>query len=687
MLIHGSSFRLPLADNSVHCAITSPPYWGLRDYGLAPMIFGGRADCRHVWDTVVKHRSSGGPQVEDSKSGKAVTSVAQAQQDSVSQFCQLCGAWLGSFGLEPTLALHVQNAVLVCREIKRVLRPDGTLWLNYGDSFATSRNGRSAADGKATGNDDRTFRDKPFSTVGEVRAKSLCGIPWRVVLALMDDGWILRAAPQWVKRNAMPESVQDRPGNAHEYVFMLTKSERYFYDISAVRRGKVDTETVRRHNTSKYPKGFTDETVFKVQGRETRRLLQQEQQFSERTALSVQDMRIGVRQEICEDGERGGGKEGQQQEIQSQRARKRILSDIQQIGQDERDTEAIQSDPRRSSLPRAIQKIGQEESGTKEVLREREGSGSDRQVSSNRKGAREFATGGTQASGKDEEYSKRLDDRAMEGNTREARGQVCDMRERGEANQGSYYPPEQGGASYSQQYSGPLPELQQQERRQIESGRALRTSDFFFDSLDAYIAHLQDIRDNGGLLLDSSGNPDAFVINPQPYKYAHYATFPPALIAPMIRASTSQKGVCPKCGAPWIRVKEPTPEYAELLGKDWADYDADATEGRGHSVSNQRPVKRNGASVTAAYKTTGWKPSCNCADNTPIPAVILDPFCGSGTTGFVAGQLSRRFIGIDLSARYLAENALPRSEGLTSLSTLKNIPAPDAQLALFTEAA
>lgn len=196
-----------LADESVHCCITSPPYWGLRDYGVA-----------------------------------------------------------GQLGLEPTLGEHIAKMVEVFREVRRVLRKDGTLWLNYGDCYATSVNGRSAADTKSLGNDDRTFRDKPFSTVGPVLAhnsgdkkrgqngkecyrpghearavaggylkpKDLCGVPWRVALALQEDGWWLRQDIIWSKPNPMPESIKDRCTKAHEYLFLLAKSERYYFDAKAI---------------------------------------------------------------------------------------------------------------------------------------------------------------------------------------------------------------------------------------------------------------------------------------------------------------------------------------------------------------------------------------------------------------------------------------------------------------------
>lgn len=167
-----------MADNSVDVVVTSPPYWGLRDYDVD-----------------------------------------------------------GQMGLERTLAEHMAAMVEVFREVRRVLKYTGVAWVNYGDSYAATVNGRSAAATKAAGNDNRTFRDKPFSTVGGVfKAKDLCMLPQRLFIALQEDGWFVRAVLPWVKRTAMPETARDRPANALEHVAMLTKSRRYFYNPDAVKR-------------------------------------------------------------------------------------------------------------------------------------------------------------------------------------------------------------------------------------------------------------------------------------------------------------------------------------------------------------------------------------------------------------------------------------------------------------------
>jgi DNA modification methylase len=142
----------------------------------------------------------------------------------------------GQIGLEETPQAHICVLLVVFAEVWRVLRDDGTLWLNYGDCYATAQNGRSAEEIKADGRDDRTFRDKPFSTVGGgFKPKDLLLMPSRIAIALQEAGWYVRSEIVWAKSCPMPESVTDRPTCAHEKIFLLTKRERYYYDAEAVR--------------------------------------------------------------------------------------------------------------------------------------------------------------------------------------------------------------------------------------------------------------------------------------------------------------------------------------------------------------------------------------------------------------------------------------------------------------------
>ena len=133
-------------------------------------------------------------------------------------------------GLEETLPQFINRLRTVFAEVRRVLRPDGVFWLNIGDGYTSGNRGWRAPDKK---NPARAMDVRPGTPDG-LKSKDLLGIPWRLAFALQDDGWYLRADVVWNKPNAMPESVKDRPTRAHEYMFMLTKDERYYYDRSAV---------------------------------------------------------------------------------------------------------------------------------------------------------------------------------------------------------------------------------------------------------------------------------------------------------------------------------------------------------------------------------------------------------------------------------------------------------------------
>jgi DNA modification methylase len=207
-----------MPSDSVHCVVTSPPYWGLRDYGTPPQVWGGSANCRHRW---------GGERT--------------AARHTQGAFCARCGAWRGSLGLEPTYQLYVEHLVAVLREVRRVLRRDGTLWLNLGDCYATGAGKAKRAGGGAQG---ERWQGPPGTQPNRIaqpglKPKDLTGIPWRVAFALQDDGWWLRRDHVWSKPNPMPESVRDRCTSAHEYLFLLTKAELYYYDAEAVKEPAV----------------------------------------------------------------------------------------------------------------------------------------------------------------------------------------------------------------------------------------------------------------------------------------------------------------------------------------------------------------------------------------------------------------------------------------------------------------
>lgn len=381
---------------SVHCCITSPPYYSLRDYGVD-----------------------------------------------------------GQIGLEETPEEYIAALVDVFSEVRRVMREDATLWLNLGDSYAATTKGSGGHNPKQDSNKGSWFEDRRSAIPGGLKPKDLMMMPARVALALQADGWWLRSAFPWVKANPMPESVTDRPSSSIEYIFLLSKSQTYFWDGDAVR---------------------TPQTV--------------------------------------------------------------------------------------GSLER-------------------------------------FAPGKAQ-------------------------------RPNGHKGDGEF-----GVRAYDTP-AGILP-----------NGRNRRNGDWWRESLDlaidAYrvqLAHMEHVRDNGGLLLGEDGLPLGLSIATEAVPFAHFACFPQALVEPLVRAGTSERGVCSECGAPWRRVVERRPMVI-------------ARSGRREAMGEQGRTQASGTMLEPVSSiTTGWAPTCICDAGEPVEAVVLDPFSGSGTTLLVAQRLGRRGVGIEIKAEY-----------------------------------
>ncbi len=220
-----------LPEKSVQCVVTSPPYWGQRDYGTTEFT-GGDPDCDHIAPV---NRTAAG--FNERYHGKKFATDKQGETPGayVGQ-CGKCGSEQinAGIGLELNVSEWVESMVQVFRGVRRVLRDDGTVWLNLGDKYTGSGPGGGGWNdpGRAIGN--RGFSDRSGSRTPGYKPKDLIGLPWRVAFALQDDGWYLRRDIIWHKPNPMPESVTDRPATAHEYIFLLTKKPKYFYDQDAV---------------------------------------------------------------------------------------------------------------------------------------------------------------------------------------------------------------------------------------------------------------------------------------------------------------------------------------------------------------------------------------------------------------------------------------------------------------------
>lgn len=228
------TFLKALPDESINCVITSPPYWGLRSYGSTPLVWDGDAEHDHIW----------GKHTQSPKGGRAgdTTDVGANRNDEannrnqpiITEFCE-CGAWKGELGLEPSLPMFLNHLQQIFTEVHRALTPDGSCWVNLGDTYAggngngyrqaLSKNNRSMSDRE---HENVVLRDMT-NRVDPVMAKSLCMVPERFAINMVDAGFILRNTIIWHKPSCMPSSATDRFTVDFEKLFFFTKSPRYYF--------------------------------------------------------------------------------------------------------------------------------------------------------------------------------------------------------------------------------------------------------------------------------------------------------------------------------------------------------------------------------------------------------------------------------------------------------------------------
>lgn len=231
-----------LEADSVQCVVTSPPYLGLRDYQTATWE-GGDATCDHKVQWESSLASSGLKRPGNANIGH--------RHEGYKHVCGRCGAKRidQQLGIEGSIDGYVENLVQVFREVKRVLRADGTVWLNLGDSYGGGGGYSPGSPSNATSLQSRNggSTTTPRKSAKGQSKKQLLGIPWRVALALQADGWYLRSAICWEKPSVMPESVKDRCTNCYEHVFLLTKAPKYFYDAAAIAEPSVSDRPGPEH--------------------------------------------------------------------------------------------------------------------------------------------------------------------------------------------------------------------------------------------------------------------------------------------------------------------------------------------------------------------------------------------------------------------------------------------------------
>ena len=480
-ILHGDCREVlrDLLAESVHCVVTSPPYWGLRSYGGDP----------------------------------------------------------GMIGLEPTFDEHLENLVAVFREVRRVLRDDGTLWLNYGDAYAANTKGVGGTNPGTHGvhqvTNPGSYIDGGFKLNHGLKPKDLMMMPARVAMALQADGWYLRSKIIWAKPNPMPESVTDRPTSAYEELFLMTKSGSSLFwthrAYDGVRSQPAPDYVWRNRDTG-------EETPVEPSGwRETPSEKDPKQKLWRRVNLW----------------------EGHDYFYDAEAVRTPISeSTIERYGDDPASAwkEQTFTDVKKGRSPGKLREI------TGQYAKPYEG-----------QGGKDFTETGAQD-------ARSTKSRIVEG-----------------------------------------------VRNGTITGANLR---------------------------------NVWTIPTHSYKDAHFATFPPALVEPCIKAGTSERGVCGECGAPWARDVETSGSGGNK------GCNASIPPGAKNPVGYAR---LGGGAYIASRETVGWSPTCEHKAAT-VPAVCLDPFAGSGTVGQVALSHGRSFIGVEINPEYV-EMGKRRTESAAPLFT------------------
>lgn len=585
-----------LPNNSVQCCVTSPPYFGLRSY-----------------------LPSGHPDK------------------------------LLEIGNEKTPAEFVATMVEVFREVRRVLRGDGTVFLNLGDSYAVQ--GGKGAQGKTSQRQGQknaitqTHLKNRTPPLG-LKPKDLIGIPWMVAFALRADGWWLRSDVIWAKPNPMPESVTDRPTSAHEHVFLLTKNARYFYDAEAVREGAesnrpdMATKSIRTgsahlqqgavaSNHEKPDKqrghgrrhaGFNDrwDKITKYEqcsmGRNLRSVWTIATQPNADWTETVHQIRVawdapddGKKHIASPDCPLHGDHSVQDANVScDERAIDSRLSSV--CSENHRGSE-----PQSCYVPTEMPPALVISQSISDCLAPSCASSANPRNTESRRTARALAT--SLACMPCDETQSRTGDTST-------RYERSDSADRTHANKTA--PDETDDGPKSQMETGSV---------RISTEWALSgASEPLVCTCEHYIEKTE--------------------------KTSHFATFPTTLAERCILAGTSEKGCCAACGAPWTRVTtkgEPDTAHRRASGAD-ASGSYSGQSAKGHDaakVQNASDVKRR-ILEGMREKTYSWEPTCMCSGEPEIaPCIVLDPFGGAGTVGLVADRLRRDAVLIELNADYI----------------------------------
>jgi DNA modification methylase len=627
--LHGDCREMlkTLPDKSVQCVVTSPPYFGLRRYSDDPR----------------------------------------------------------EIGQEKTPAEYVATMVAVFREVKRVLRDDGVLFLNLGDSYAGSW-GNYAPGGiknqqRPQTEDGKRWERKAYGDTTTLPAtarvpglpeKNLIGIPWRVAFALQDDGWILRSDIIWHKPNAMPESVQDRPTRAHEYIFLFSKSPRYFYDAAAIAEPAVDGE--RFHGAYAKP-GVTQSATKSRNGRgdadnttATR---------NRRTVWTVSTKPFsGVR--LAADYVDADGKPYKASAdcpIHSHLAKKQTGQTQQYDALQDRslsrnagtqtDRAPSQVDEQSASSHRANYvpaRPSEDDLQAYSSLMQTTESTSGRKMSAlptSADGEAAETHAHTSRSYSQQTHPADDSDYSRPASLDFANGHNTQSHRTGHAPENDLSGTPFVEMADDTQYTPSLPAFfEQQQSTPASNSAAGFAQDDLFSRMGIDIPSTQIATSPSPVVMVRNGSTKHYTCVCEPCQVDHYATFPEALIEPCILAGSAAQA-CEVCGAPWRRVVEREAGAVNIdEGARQQVRSAGARTGGTQKVTL-------GVTEYVTRRDLGFAPSCTCDGNTgAAKCVVLDPFAGSGTVGRVAMRYQRHAVLCELNAAYIEDHIEKRTDGV-----------------------
>ena len=635
-----------LPDESVQMCVTSPPYWGLRRYsGLPDLIWGGDPNCGHAETTPddVKHdnlRFRGEHSIVGNEKNREIHPVhswaentfaiqgnnsmvrgkdetdssnfaipkfkdtdMRQQKVVAGQFCSLCGAWKGAYGLEPTPEMYVHHTVEILREIRRVLRKDGVVFWNCGDSYATSSPGTDKME-PVTWQENGQEKKRGMTRIGKVKGlkpKDLCLIPFRVAIAAQEDGWVIRSVIIWNKPNPMPESVRDRPTESHEYIIMMTKSAKYYWDASAVREG---ADSARATNWASLS-GATiriecsatlnaNNLPSDLRGWHSFHSLEPSINFT--MAFHANKLEIG--------GMISGNTILKYPEGQTVMNLKDCI--VTRNATDFALITPLNSDNPSNDMPISPSII--DASPTPHTIFFTDQL-PDHPLSTASPTTKVMAWLHILEITPELLTTEITFDKSVAGSPFLIRCSFVS------SHLNNIIPQKIRGLKTKGQT-----ELGGQEQH-----------------------HGQDIfPQSGGRNLRS-----VWTFPTQGYPGAHFATYPEKLVEICVKAATPEVGCCSKCGSPWVRMVETEPrDESKIRYKDWSEFSPIETHQQtGNPIQATNPP-------APRTKTIGWKPQCKCENADKAPSIVLDCFGGAGTTALVATKLNRRSITYELSKQY-----------------------------------